>query len=74
MTLSRVNDSKHWRERAAQMRALSAMMRDSDVVTAMLRLAEERASTNRRLNVVASVSMPKLFRTLLGTRRINSRQ
>jgi hypothetical protein len=41
MTLSRVNDSKHWRERAAQMRALSAMMRDSDVVTAMLRLAED---------------------------------
>lgn len=35
------NDSKHWRDRAAQMRALSEMMKDIDAATIMLRLADD---------------------------------
>jgi hypothetical protein len=41
MTQSRVNDSKHWRDHAAQIRALSDKMSDSDAVAAMLRLADD---------------------------------
>ena len=36
-----VNNSKHWRGRAAQMRALSEMMKDIDATTIMLRLADD---------------------------------
>jgi hypothetical protein len=36
---SRVDDSKHWRERAAHMRALSEMTKDTNVVATMLQLA-----------------------------------
>jgi hypothetical protein len=38
---SHVNNSKHWRDRAAQMRALSDMMKDIDAVAIMLRLADD---------------------------------
>ena len=41
MTLSHVNNSKHWRDRAAEMRALSDMMKDIDCVVMMLRLADD---------------------------------
>ena len=41
MPASHVNDSKHWRDRAAQMRALSEMMKDIDAATRMLRLADD---------------------------------
>ena len=41
MPASHVNDSKHWRDRAAQMRALSEMMKDIDAATIMLRLADD---------------------------------
>jgi hypothetical protein len=41
MTPSPVNNSKHWRERAAQMRALSDNMSDSHTVAAMLRVADD---------------------------------
>ena len=41
MPASRVNDYKHWRDRAAEMRALSDMMKDAETVATMLRLAED---------------------------------
>ena len=41
MPASHVNNSKHWRDRAAQMRALSDMMKDIDAVAIMLRLADD---------------------------------
>ena len=41
MPTSRVNDSKHWRDRAAHIRALSEMMKDIDVAAIMLRLADD---------------------------------
>ena len=35
MTLSQINDTKHWRDRAAEMRALSDMMEDAEAVAIM---------------------------------------
>jgi hypothetical protein len=35
------NDSKHWRDRAAEMRALSETMQDPNTAAIMLRLAED---------------------------------
>jgi len=41
MPATHVNDDEHWRDRAAQMRALSATMKDPEVQVLMLRLAED---------------------------------
>jgi hypothetical protein len=38
---SHVNDSTHWRDRAAEMRALSNMMKDVEAAAIMLRLADD---------------------------------
>jgi hypothetical protein len=34
-------DAKHWRDCAAEMRALSDIMKDTDAIATMLRLAED---------------------------------
>jgi hypothetical protein len=36
-----VNDSKHWRDRAAEMRAIADWMKDAETTAVMLRLAED---------------------------------
>jgi hypothetical protein len=41
MPYGKVNDAKHWRDRAAEMRALSDMMSDLEPKAIMLRLAED---------------------------------
>jgi len=41
MALQNVNDSKHWRDRAAEMRVLSGEMKDFEAQTLMLRLAND---------------------------------
>ena len=41
MTLQGLNDSKHWRDRAAEMRVLSAEMKDFEARTLMLKLAND---------------------------------
>jgi len=41
MPATHVNDDKHWRERAAQMRALSTTTKDPEVRTLMLQLADD---------------------------------
>ena len=41
MPASHVNDYKHWRDRAAEMRALSDTMTDAETVALMLRLADD---------------------------------
>jgi hypothetical protein len=41
MPSSHINDSKHWRDRAAQMRALSEMMKDINAAAIMLLLADD---------------------------------
>jgi hypothetical protein len=41
MTLSAVNDAKHWRDRAAEMRALADAMSDVEAVATMRWLADD---------------------------------
>jgi hypothetical protein len=41
MTLQGLNDAKHWRDRAAEMRVLSGEMKDFEARTMMLKLAND---------------------------------
>ena len=41
MTVQGLKDAKHWRDRAAEMRVLSADMRDFEARTLMLNLAND---------------------------------
>ena len=41
MTLQSINDAKHWRDRAAEMRVLSCDMKDFEARTLMLKLAND---------------------------------
>ena len=41
MTLQSLNDAKHWRDRAAEMRVLSDEMKDFEARTLMLKLAND---------------------------------
>jgi hypothetical protein len=41
MTLQGLNDAKHWRDRAAEMRVLSVEMKDFEARTLMLKLAND---------------------------------
>jgi hypothetical protein len=41
MTLQGLNDARHWRDRAAEMRVLSTDMRDFEARTLMLKLAND---------------------------------
>ena len=41
MTLQGLNDAKHWRDRAAEMRVLSGEMKDPETQSMMLKLAND---------------------------------
>jgi hypothetical protein len=41
MALQGINDAKHWRDRAAEMRVLSGEMKDAEAQSMMLRLASD---------------------------------
>jgi hypothetical protein len=41
MALQGLNDAKHWRDRAAEMRVLSNQMKDFEVIKLMLKLAND---------------------------------
>jgi len=41
MATSFSNDPKHWRDRAGQMRALAATMKDAETIKIMNRLADD---------------------------------
>ena len=41
MALQGLNDARHWRDRAAEMRVLSCDMKDFDARTLMLKLAND---------------------------------
>jgi hypothetical protein len=41
VALNHVNDAKHWRDRAAEMRVLATTMKEIDTQAIMTRLAED---------------------------------
>jgi len=41
MTVQGLNDARHWRDRAAEMRVLSSDMKDFEARTLMLKLAND---------------------------------
>ena len=41
MPSGNINEPKHWRDRAAEMRALAATMKDSETIAIMHRLADD---------------------------------
>jgi hypothetical protein len=41
MALQGINDAKHWRDRAAEMRVLSGEMKDAEAQSMMLKLAND---------------------------------
>ena len=47
LTLQGINDSKHWRDRAAEMRVLSDEIKDLDAQRMMLKLANDYDSDGR---------------------------
>jgi hypothetical protein len=58
MPASHVNNSKHWRDRAAQMRALSDMMKDIECVAIMQRLADDYDKLAGRADIRSSGGVP----------------
>jgi hypothetical protein len=58
MTPSSVNDFQHWRDRAAAMRALAIMSKDTEAREMMVRLAEDYDKLADRAQVRASGNVP----------------
>lgn len=58
MSSQTVNDPKHWRDRAAEMRALSDMMGNLETVAIMLRLADDYDQLADRAEVRSSGNAP----------------
>jgi pectin methylesterase-like acyl-CoA thioesterase len=48
------NDAKHWRDRASEMRALSANIKDVDTAAKMLRLADDYDNLADRAEATAA--------------------
>ena len=62
MSLSHVNDSKHWRDRAAEVRALSDLMKDIEAAAIMLRLADDYDVLADRTDVRSNGGIPPAAR------------
>jgi len=58
MSQSNINDPKHWRDRAAEMRALSEMMKDAETVAIMLRLADDYDKLADRAEIRSNGGVP----------------
>jgi hypothetical protein len=63
MAASHINDSKHWRDRAAERRALSDAMRDPETIGIMLRLADDYDTLADRALFAAMAGCRQLSRT-----------
>jgi hypothetical protein len=59
MTLQGLNDAKHWRDRAAEMRVLSAEMKDAEAQTIVARLANDYDKLADRAELRAARDMPR---------------
>ena len=56
MSAQQAHDPQHWRDRAAQMRALSDWMKDAETRATMLKLAEDydKLAERRKTNVASN--------------------
>src|SRR5262249_16167970 len=54
-----INDARHWRDRAAEMRALADWMKDVDAAAMMLRLADDYDHLADRANKHANGERPQ---------------
>ena len=59
MALNHVNDSKHWHDRAAEMRALAIMMKDVEAQAIMCRLADDYEILAERADLHANGEVPR---------------
>jgi hypothetical protein len=59
MPRSNMNDPKHWRNRAAAMRALAATMKDPETIAIMNRLADDYDSLADRAQLRDKGSVPR---------------
>jgi hypothetical protein len=63
MTRTSVNDPKHWRDRAAEMRAIADWMKDVETQASMCRLADDYDKLADRAEVrTGNVPPPRLGR------------
>jgi hypothetical protein len=58
MALSSVNDPKHWRDRAAEMRAIAATMKDTETIAIMNRLADDYDKLAERAAIRSDGGVP----------------
>lgn len=63
MTLQGLNDVKHWRDRAAEMRVLCGEMHDAETQSMMLKLANEYDTLADRAEDRAAHHAPGLSST-----------
>jgi hypothetical protein len=58
MSMSAINDPKHWHDRGAEMRVLSETMNDIDARATMLRLADDYDKLADRAALRANGEVP----------------
>jgi hypothetical protein len=58
MVLNPVNDPKHWRDRAAALRALAATLKDAETIAIMNRLADDYDKLAARAAIRANGGVP----------------
>jgi hypothetical protein len=58
MARSHVNDSKHWRDRAAEMRVLSTMMQHAETQDIMVKLADDYDKLADRADIRSNGNIP----------------
>jgi hypothetical protein len=54
MALNHVNNPKHWRDRASEMRALSETMKDPETIALMNKLADDYGKLADRAEIRSS--------------------
>jgi hypothetical protein len=58
MARNPVNDARHWRDRAVEMRVLSTMMKDVETQTIMARLADDYDKLPERAEIRSNGGVP----------------